>query len=184
VESSCAGNPYKEVLSGSPLSSPTSTLMSPGPFDLCIQHGISGGFVPPRPSAVHNLSFKPPSNSHILLTSLFPFPSATATVQQLDTKPKSIAISDDTTVLVKELEGILRKLPKEEMPLKDIYGRDIGIFWEGADGFTWMNSAPQGCGTSDSDSVVVTEDDKKAFDRAVEITEILVQRGVAHESAS
>ena len=132
---------------------------------------------------MHNLSFKPPNNPHILLTSQFPFPSATAAVQQLDTKPKSIPISDDTTVLVKELEGILRKLPKEEMPSKDIYGRDIGIFWEGAE-FTWVNSAPQGCGTFDGDSsVVVTEDDKKAFDRAVEITEILVQRGVAHESA-
>jgi len=157
--------------------------MSPGPFDLRIQHGITGGFAPPRPSAVHDLSFKPPSNPHILLTSQFPFPPATATVQQLDTKPKRIEISDDTTTLVKELEGILRKLPKEQMPSKDIYGRDIGIFWEGA-GFTWVNSAPQGCGTFDSDSgVVVTEDDKKAFDRAVAITEILVQRGVAHESA-
>lgn len=132
---------------------------------------------------MHNLSFKPPSNPHILLTSQFPFPPATAAVQQFDTKPKSIAISDDTTVLVKELEGILRKLPKEEVPSKDIYGRDIGIFWDGA-GFTWANSAPQGCGTFDSgSSVVVTEDDKKAFDRAVEITETLVQRGVAHESA-
>jgi len=134
---------------------------------------------------VHNLSFKPPGNPgnpYILLTSQFPFPSDTVAAQQLDTKPKSIAISDDTTKLVKELEGILRKLPVEEMPSSDIYGRNIGIFWEGADGFTWVNSAPQGCGTFDS-SVVVTEDDKKAFNRAVEITEILVQRGVAHESA-
>ncbi|KAF8273508.1 hypothetical protein EI94DRAFT_1564159 [Lactarius quietus] len=159
--------------------------MSPGQFDLCIQHGILGGFAPPKPSAVHNLSFKPPGNPgnpYILLTSQFPFPSDTVAAQQLDTKPKSIAISDDTTKLVKELEGILRKLPVEEMPSSDIYGRNIGIFWEGADGFTWVNSAPQGCGTFDS-SVVVTEDDKKAFNRAVEITEILVQRGVAHESA-
>lgn len=45
-----------------------------------------------------------------------------------------------------------------------------------------MNSAPQGCGTSES-GVVVTEDHKRAFDRAVEITETLVKRGVAYESA-
>jgi hypothetical protein len=45
-----------------------------------------------------------------------------------------------------------------------------------------VNSAPQGCGSSQG-SAVVTEDDKKAFDRAVEITEVLVKRGVAHEDA-
>jgi len=156
--------------------------MSPG-FDLRIQHGILGGIIAPRPSAVHDLSFKPQANHHILLTSQFPFSSDTVTTaQQLESKPKSIPISDDTTHLVKELEGILRKLPIEEVPSNDIYGRNIGIFWEGADGFTWLNSAPQGCGTFDS-GVVVTEDDKKAFDRAVEITETLVQRGVAYESA-
>ncbi|KAI9465787.1 hypothetical protein BJY52DRAFT_1220528 [Lactarius psammicola] len=153
--------------------------MSPGPFDLRIQHGILGGFIPPRPSAVHDLSF-PPGNPHILLTSKFPFPSD-RTVQQLESKPKSIPISDDTTSLVKELEGILRKLPTEEVPSNDIYGRNIGIFWEGADGFAWANSAPQGCGRFDS-GIVVTEDHKEAFNRAVEITEILVQRGVAYES--
>ncbi|KAH9072985.1 hypothetical protein EDB83DRAFT_2505323 [Lactarius deliciosus] len=156
--------------------------MSPGPFDLCIQHGILGGFIPPRPSAVHNLSFKPPGNPHILLTSQFPYPSGGVTAQQLDSKPKSIQISDDTTNLVKELEDILRKLPTEEVPSNDIYGRNIGIFWQGADGFAWANSAPQGCGRFDS-GIVVTEDHKKDFGRAVEITETLVQRGVAHESA-
>ena len=67
------------------------------------------------------------------------------------------------------------------MPSSDIYGRNIGIFWQGADGFTWVNSAPEGCGGSQSE-VRVTEEDKEAFDRAVEITEILVKRGIAHES--
>lgn len=131
---------------------------------------------------MHNLSFRPQANNHVILTSQFPFPSDTATAQQLDSKPKSIPISDDTANLVKELEGILRKLPVEEVPSNDIYGKNIGIFWEGADKFAWANSAPQGCGTFDS-GVVVTEDDKKAFDRAVVITETLVQRGVAYESA-
>jgi hypothetical protein len=96
-------------------------------------------------------------------------------------KSQSIPISDDTTKLVNELERILRKLPTEEMPSSDIYGRDIGILWQGADGFTWVNSAPEGCGGTQS-NVQVTEDDQKAFDRAVEITEILVKRGVAHET--
>jgi len=129
---------------------------------------------------VHDLSFKPAGNPHILLTSQFPFPSD-KTVQQLESKPKSIPISDDTTNLVKELEDILRKLPTEEVPSNDIYGENIGIFWEGVD-FAWANSAPQGCGRFDS-GIVVTEDHKKAFNRAVEITETLVQRGAAYESA-
>jgi len=144
--------------------------------------GILGGIVPPRPSAVHDLSFKPPANPHILLTSQFPFPSDSVTAQQLESKPKSIPISNGTTDLVKELEGILRKLPTEEVPSNDIYDRNIGIFWQGADGFMWVNSAPQGCGRFDS-GIMVTDDDKKAFNRVVEITEILVQRGVAYEGA-
>jgi len=137
--------------------------------------GIVGGFVPPNPSAVHDLTLEAQDTPRILLLSQFPSNPA---AQPL--KPKNIPVSEDTTSLVKELESILRKLPKEEVPLADIYGRDIGIFWQGPDGFEWMNSAPQGCETSEG-STVVTEDDKKAFDRAVEITEVLVKRGVAHE---
>ncbi|KAF8504544.1 hypothetical protein F5888DRAFT_1792142 [Russula emetica] len=134
--------------------------MSPGPFALRIQHGIVGGFVPPNPSAVHDLTLEAQDTPHILLLSQFP--------------------SNPAAHLVKELEGILRKLPKEEVPSADIYGRDIGIFWQGPDGFEWTNSAPQGCGTFEG-STVVTKEDKKAFDRAVEITDVLVKRGVAHE---
>lgn len=137
--------------------------------------GIVGGFVPPNPSAVHDLTLEAKDTPHILLLSQFP---SNAAAQGL--KPRNIPISEDTTSLVKELEGILRKLPKEDVPLADIYGRNIGIFWKGPDEFEWVNSAPQGCGTFEG-SIEVTEDDKKAFDRAVEITEILVKRGVAHE---
>ena len=167
--------------------------MSPGPFALRIQHGtmsyplsgemlsdshtgIVGGFVPPNPSAVHDLTLEAQdSTPHILLLSQFP---SDPTAQPL--KPKNIPVSEDTTSLVKELEGILRKLPKEDVPLTDIYGRNIGIFWQGPDGFEWVNSAPQGCGAFEG-STVITEDDKKAFDRAVEITEVLVKRGVVEE---
>jgi len=140
-----------------------------------LRTGIVGGFVPPNPSAVHDLTLEAQDTPHILLLSQFPSNPA---AQPL--KPRNILVSEDTTSLVKELEGILRKLPKEEVPSADIYGRNIGIFWQGPDGFEWTNSAPQGCGTFES-SIVVKEDDKKAFDRAVEITEVLVKRGVAHE---
>lgn len=126
---------------------------------------------------MHDLTLEAKDTPHILLLSQFPSNPA---AQPL--KPKNIPVSKDTTSLVKELEGILRKLPKEDVPSADIYRRNIGIFWQGPDGFEWTNSAPQGCGTFES-SIVVKEDDKKAFDRAVEITEVLVKRGVAHEGA-
>ena len=132
--------------------------------------------MPPNPSAVHDLTLEAQDTSHILLLSQFPSNPA---AQALGAK--KIPVSDDTTSLVKELEGILHKLPKEDEPLSDMYGRNIGIFWQGPDGFEWVNSAPQGCGASEG-STAVTEDDKKAFDRAVEITEVLVKRGVAQES--
>jgi hypothetical protein len=138
--------------------------------------GIVGGFVPPNPSAVHDLTLEG-TTPHILLLSQFPSNPA---AQQLELKPKNIPISDDTTSLVKELDSILRKLPREDMPTADIYGRDIGIFWRGSDGFEWVNSAPQGCGGSGG-TIVVSKDDKDAFNRAVKITEILVTRGVAQE---
>ena len=45
----------------------------------------------------------------------------------------------------------------------------------------WTNSAPEGCGGSGSGTVVVTKENKDAFNRAVEITETLVKGGVAQE---
>ncbi|KAI0291957.1 hypothetical protein BC826DRAFT_1020593 [Russula brevipes] len=156
--------------------------MSPGPFSLRIQHGITGGFAPPAPTAIHDLTLDGldgPGDPYIFLLSRFPSDTAT---QELEVKPKSIPISDETTRLIGELDGILRKLPTEDFPSRDIYGRDIGIFWQGPDEFVWANSAPEGCGGSEGGSTTATEDDKKAFDRAVEITEILVKRGVARES--
>lgn len=140
--------------------------------------GIIGGFVPPNPSAVHDLTLESTSTPHILLLSQFPSDPAP---QQAELKPKNIPISDDTTSLIKELEGILRKLPTEKVPTADIYGRNIGIFWQGPDEFMWTNSAPEGCGGSGSGTVVVTKENKDAFNRAVEITEALVKRGVAQE---
>jgi hypothetical protein len=141
--------------------------------------GIVGGFVPPNPSAVHSLTLEGPpgmGSPRILLLSQFPSNPMAELI------PKNIAISDDTTTLIKELEGILRKLPSEEVPSADIYERNIGIFWQGPDGFLWANSAPEGCSQSvGGTTVTVTKENKDAFNRAVEITEILVERGVAQE---
>jgi hypothetical protein len=142
------------------------------------QTGIVGGFAPPTVSAIHNITLEAPDTPHILIFSQFPSDPA---AEQLGSKPKNISISEDTTSLVKELEGILRTLPTEPVPSTDIYERDIGIFWLGPDGFEWVNSAPEGCGSSGPRRDLVTEDHKKKFNRAVEITEVLVKRGVAQE---
>ena len=102
-------------------------------------------------------------------------PSGTPSLQP--SPQKSIHIeSHDTPSLVAELEGILKQLPTEgENPGADIYGKDIGIFYQ-SDEVTWMNSAPQGCSRFESD-VKPTEEQKKMFERAVEIVGILEKRG-------
>ncbi|KAI0066525.1 hypothetical protein BV25DRAFT_1796324 [Artomyces pyxidatus] len=152
--------------------------MSPSPFSLRIQHGITGGFAPPRPSAVHDLSLESSTSPFIVLSSAI---REDGTPSLLPHPPKSVPVSDDTTALIDELQTILRRLPTENPPSADIYRQDIGIFWQGADGFTWVNAAPQGCGGWEGD-VKVTDEDRKAFGRAVEITETLVGRGVAKEN--
>ncbi|TFY70501.1 hypothetical protein EVG20_g2499 [Dentipellis fragilis] len=146
------------------------------PFDLRIQHGITGGFAPPRPSAVYDLSLSTQSPNSILLSSQF---REDGTPDLLPLAPKAVGISSDTESLVEELKGILKDLPTQNPPQADIYGKDIGIFWQ-SDDFQWMNSAPQGCGGFD-DGTTVTADDKKKFERAVDIVDTLVKRGIAHE---
>jgi hypothetical protein len=161
-------------------------------FDLRIQHGtyrplsgeptptifsgIAGGFAPPNPSAVHDLHFEHGAST-ILLTSMVR-PDGTPSLQAQGLKAIHPS-SEDNSALLSELESILKKLPTEETPSSDIYSRDIGIYYQSPD-FSWVNAAPQGCARFDSD-VKVTEEDKAAFGRAVQIVETLVQRGVAHE---
>lgn len=77
--------------------------------------------------------------------------------------------------MVEELEGILKTIPVESPPgSEDIYGLDTSIMW-GSNDLQWSNGGPQGCtgGTSD---VKATEEDKKKFNRAVEIVNILVDK--------
>ncbi|KAI0309783.1 hypothetical protein OF83DRAFT_1071496 [Amylostereum chailletii] len=150
--------------------------MTVSPFSLRIQHGIAGGFAPPRPSAIHDFSFEP-SASHILL---FSNVREDGTPNLLPKPPKKIApSSEDTPALLSELKTILKDLPVEEVPSSDIYGKNIGIFFE-SDGFSWVNSAPQGCARFESD-VKVSDEQKASFDRAVQIVETLAARGEVQE---
>jgi hypothetical protein len=138
--------------------------------------GITGGFAPPIPSAIHELQLESGAQSIALSSKI----REDGTPDLQPPVQKSIPPeSHDTSELLSELESILKKLPTEEMPSCDIYGRDIGIRYMSED-FSWFNAAPQGCSQSES-SVKVSDEEKKSFNRAVDIVETLVQRGVAHE---
>jgi hypothetical protein len=142
---------------------------SPAPLTACA--GITGGFAPPTPSAVHALS-RASGQTLLSITSETrkdgePSLSAAA--------PKSLDASDaHTAKLVDELEGILRTIPTESPPgSEDIYGLDTSIMW-GSDGLEWMNGGPAGCGGGKSE-VQATPEDKKKFERAVQIVQTLVE---------
>ena len=143
------------------------------------QVSVGHGFYHPPANILHSFKLETQDTPHILLFTTFPSQRAH---EEPGSKSKNIPISEDTTSLVKELVAILRKLPTEPIPSRDIYERNIGISWWGLDGFTWRNAECLGCGMSIPIRMMLTEEDKKAFDRAVEITEVLVGTGVARES--
>jgi hypothetical protein len=131
--------------------------------------GIAGGFAPPTPSAVYQLSLASNQSSLQVLSSTRP--PGTPALQ--DAAPKSLAVST-AAPLVDELETILSSLPTEVPPgSEDIYGLDTSIMY-GSDKLEWMNGGPQGCGGGTSE-VQATEEQKAQFKRAVEIVSKLVE---------
>jgi len=73
---------------------------------------------------------------------------------------------------VEELHGILKVLPTEQpMGSEDIYGLDTSIMW-GSEDLQWQNGGPAGC-SGGSSSVKATREDRKKFERAVEIVKEL-----------
>jgi hypothetical protein len=125
------------------------------------------------PSAVHSLSF----NSTIQEIVLSSHTRADGTPELLSEGQKTVPITTDTDALLDRLQTILRKLPTEKHPRCDIYQKDTGIIWQ-SDDFTWINAAPEGCNQMESE-VIVTQQDRDAFNEAVQIAETLVQQGVA-----
>ncbi|THH29163.1 hypothetical protein EUX98_g5027 [Antrodiella citrinella] len=143
--------------------------MAPSEFSLRLQHGITGGFAPPTPSAIFTVTGAP-SVPHLLVTAAVR-PHGTPSLQ--DSIPKDLAIDNRTSSLVTELHSILKTIPVESPPgSEDIYGLDTSIAF-GSEDLQWMNGGPQGCGGGQS-SVQATEEDKIKFRRAVEIVEQLV----------
>lgn len=145
--------------------------MPPSEFYVRLQHGITGGFAPPTPSAVHTLVRSSQSPSSLVINSSIR-PDGTPTLQEA--QPKTLNV-DTHTALIDELESILKTIPVESPPgIEDIYGLDTGIAW-GSENLQWANGGPGGCGTGES-QVKATEEDKKKFKRAVEIVNELVKQ--------
>ncbi|KAH8829717.1 hypothetical protein DL96DRAFT_1599294 [Flagelloscypha sp. PMI_526] len=140
-------------------------------FSLRLQHGITGGFAPPTPSAVHTVT-RPKDASQLAVASSVR-EAGTSSLQ--DATPKQLHVDQDTSQLVDELHAILKEIPTESPPgSEDIYGKDISIAW-GSDDLQWMNGGPAGCGGGKS-TVEPTEEQKAKFERAIEIVNTLVSK--------
>jgi hypothetical protein len=89
---------------------------------------------------------------------------------------KEVEKDESVDRLVEELQDILKSIPTESPAgSEDIYGLDTSIMW-GSDEFVWKNSGPQGCGGSSN--VQATSEQKAKFQRALEIADALVAKGV------
>lgn len=76
--------------------------------------------------------------------------------------------------LIRELYSILKVIPTESPPgSEDIYGLNTSIAWASQD-LEWCNGGPAGCGGGNSETKA-SEDDKKKFQRAIEIVKELVK---------
>ncbi|KIO25547.1 hypothetical protein M407DRAFT_75600 [Tulasnella calospora MUT 4182] len=156
-------------------------MSAPAQFFVRLQRGIQGGFAPPTPSEVHNLTRSSDDPSNLLIQSAVR-PDGTPELRQAG--PKSLSIPEISTLgvddpknvesRVAELESILKGLPTEQPPgSEDIYGMDIGIMY-GSDNLEWANGGPQGCSGGTS-HVQPTEEQRKQFKRAVEIIKGLTE---------
>ncbi|RDB19199.1 hypothetical protein Hypma_013529 [Hypsizygus marmoreus] len=145
-------------------------MTTPSEYSLQLQHGITGGFAPPTPNAVHSFT-KPANTSSVNVSSAI---RADGTPNLAGLAPKTVS-EEHAAPLVEELHGILRTIPTEQPPgSEDIYGLDTSIAW-GSNDLVWANGGPQGCGGGES-TVKPTDEEKAKFRRAVEIVNKLLEK--------
>ncbi|CUA69307.1 hypothetical protein RSOLAG22IIIB_08431 [Rhizoctonia solani] len=148
--------------------------MPPQQFLVRLQHGITGGFVPATPNAIHQLTRSSDTPGSLFIESMVR-PEGTRDLQPHP--PKDLAIGDSShgsNALVEELHSILKTIPTEKPPgSEDIYGLDTSIMWM-SDDLEWVNTAPQGCVGGGSE-VKPTEEQIAKFKRAVEIVDELTK---------
>jgi hypothetical protein len=136
--------------------------------------GITGGFAPPTPTAIHTITLAQDKPSTLQVTSAR---RQDGTAGLSEAVPKSLSVDHSSSELVEELESILKNLPTEQPPgSEDIYGFDTQIFW-GSENLQWWNGGPEGCGGGPGSSTVQVNDEQKAqFKRAVEIVNELTSK--------
>ncbi|KAG8741372.1 hypothetical protein FRC10_002937 [Ceratobasidium sp. 414] len=141
--------------------------MPPREFSVC----ITGGSVPPTPSAIHALSCLSDRPDKLVTQSMIrsdgpPYLSPFVA--------KHVPV-DDHSHLVEELHSILKVLPREVPPgSEDIYGMDTSIIWV-SENLEWANAGPQGFSGGNS-SIRPTPEETVRFKRAVDIVTELAQK--------
>ncbi|KAF8526519.1 hypothetical protein BU17DRAFT_40485 [Hysterangium stoloniferum] len=147
--------------------------MAPAEFFIRLQHGITGGFVPPSPSAIHTITRSEDSPAELVVQSARKA-DGMGSLSEAMPDLKRIAV-DPHEALIDELESILKALPVESpRGSEDIYGFDICILY-GSKSLQWNNAGPSGCGGGTSETRA-TEEDKKKFKRAIDIIDELVSK--------
>nr|GAT57154.1 predicted protein [Mycena chlorophos] len=125
---------------------PPQSTMPPAEFFVRLQHGITGGFAPPTPSALYTLAQSSGAPSLAITAAV----REDGTPSLTDAAPKTLTPDSTTAALVDELHGILKTIPTESPPgSEDIYGLDTSIAW-GSDDLEWYNGGPAGCGGGNS----------------------------------
>ncbi|PVH88660.1 hypothetical protein DL98DRAFT_648019 [Cadophora sp. DSE1049] len=135
--------------------------MAPAEFSIRLQVGITGGFAPPTPSAIHTISRS--STSPTMDISSQQQAPGSHDLQPLPTKTLPIQNHSEQ---IDQIHQILKDLPVEDPPgSEDIYGMDTGVAWKG-DGLEWSNGGAEGCG-SDFSNVQVGKGEKERFGEVV-----------------
>lgn len=127
--------------------------------------GITGGFAPPTPSAIHDLSVSPDGNSLTIVDQI----RSRGTPTLGDPVTRTLSLGGDTTNLLSELRAILSEIPLQYPGADDFYGKDISILApENSAGFAaYGSAAARGLQPP-------TEEQVGKFNRAVEIVNQLV----------
>ncbi|KAI6144981.1 hypothetical protein BKA82DRAFT_4169049 [Pisolithus tinctorius] len=94
-----------------------------GGYRVVLQRGITGGFAPPTPEALHMLAVSEDSTELTITSQIRPF--GTPTLQPAVTT--TLAIDDGDVMLLAELKDILSSIPPQYPGAQDCYGRDISI---------------------------------------------------------
>ncbi|KAI9926538.1 hypothetical protein ASPWEDRAFT_176490 [Aspergillus wentii DTO 134E9] len=143
--------------------------MAPSEYGIRLQKGITGGFAPPTPTAIYQL-YKESEGSSIKVSKSEREDGTPSLGAALE---KSLDASDEALDLVDELYNILKELPIEQPAgSEDIYGHDTSIAWFDND-FQWLNGSHSGV-QGGSSYVQASADQKKLFERAIEIVQSLV----------